>query len=181
MDSQHEGGGTRTHDLADKVSAGTRGLSRKTPLRRTGFPRKRTPEAGAKASPKDNGTTTGLRRRTPIKSRNAKRDGSLFPHRRDKAYCAWIRTLPCCVAGRGAWIDGGKERCAGRVECAHVITRGAGGYDRANTVALCTRHHRHQHDIGLDSFERVYEIDLTREALAALWRYPGAPTAGDAA
>jgi hypothetical protein len=117
-------------------------LERSTPLARTGR----------------------LPRRTRIKARNAKRGGSRFPKRRDPAYCAWIRTHPCVAAGRGDWIDGGKP-CAGRVECAHVVSRGAGGPDVANTVPLCTRHHREQHTIGIRSFETRYGLNLEMKAL----------------
>ena len=108
-----------------------------------------------------------LRRKTRIKARNAKRGGSRFPKRRDPAYCAWIRTLPCLLCDNLAvldWIDAGKP-CGGPVECAHVRSRGAGGPDVANTVPLCRKHHRQQHDIGIRSFERIYGISLELKAL----------------
>jgi hypothetical protein len=100
-----------------------------------------------------------------MKPRNAKTGGKRFPKRRDPAYCAWIRTLNCIFGDdRGDWHDGAKP-CAGRVECAHVQSRGAGGFDRANAVPLCTRHHRHQHDAGIKTFERIYGVSLTMHAI----------------
>jgi hypothetical protein len=116
---------------------------------------------------------------TPIKKRNAKRGGSRFPKRRDPAYCAWIRTLPCLLVGESPFA-GARITCAGRVECAHVRTRGAAGDDRGNTVPLCTRHHRQQHDAGIKSFELFYGLNLEWRADALLLTYraahPGAPT-----
>jgi hypothetical protein len=50
--------------------------------------------------------------------------------------------------------------CSGPIECAHVRTRGAGGDDRGNTVPLCRRHHRQQHDEGIKSFQAIYDLDL---------------------
>ena len=118
-------------------------LERSTPLARTGR----------------------LPRRTRIKARNAKRKGSRFPKRRDPAYCAWIRTLPCTADT--AW-------CSGRIECAHVVSRGAGGDDRGNTVPLCLRHHREQHSIGIRSFEQSFRFDLAAIAADLAGRYPAA-------
>jgi hypothetical protein len=97
--------------------------------------------------------TAGPTRRT----RKPKR----FADRRDEGYCRWIRTLICCVQGRMA----GAKPCVGWVECAHVVSRGAGGFDVANTVPLCTGHHRQQHAIGLRSFEKMYRISLANKAL----------------
>ena len=92
--------------------------------------------------------TGRLRRRAALRAKG----GSRFPKRRDPDYCAWIRTLPCAVIYAGD--------CAGRIECAHVTSRGAGGKDVGNTFAACTRHHREQHRIGISSFEAKYTIDL---------------------
>lgn len=101
-----------------------------------------------------------LKRTTALRKRGRK--GSRFPHRRDPAYCAWIRTHDCLI---------GRD-CAGRVECAHVKTRGAGGMDVANTVPLCTRHHREQHSHGIRTFERKYRVDLVTVALVFGTRQP---------
>jgi hypothetical protein len=57
-------------------------------------------------------------------------------------------------------IKAGVEVCRGSVECAHVKSKGAGGDDRGNCVPLCSRHHRHQHDLGIYTFQRRYGIDL---------------------
>lgn len=84
-------------------------------------------------------TKTGLRRKTPLKTKGRSR----FPHRREPSFLAWIRRFPCFALGVHA----------GRVEAAHVKTRGAGGDDVGGTVPLCTGHHRLQHAIGIRTFE----------------------------
>jgi hypothetical protein len=119
--------------------------------------------------------TGRLPRRTRMAAVNKRRKGSLFPKRRDPGYCAWIRTLECCVPERGRrnWIDGGRD-CAGRIECAHVRSRGAGGPDVANTVPLCTRHHREQHAIGIFTFQHRYGANLPAIASDLAERYPAA-------
>jgi hypothetical protein len=149
-------------------------LETRTPLRRSSpLPRGETP-----------------RTRTPIKKRNAKRKGSRFPHRRDPEYCAWIRLFSCPFdrsrmrfdppESELGWILLHKE-CDGPIECAHVKSRGAGGDDRGNTIPLCRRHHREQHDKGMASFQRLYGFDLAAlakrlEALSPGSAHPGAPT-----
>jgi hypothetical protein len=122
--------------------------------------------------------TTPLRRssplprgETPIKKRNAKRGGSRFPKRRDPAYCAWIRTLPCLL--REVLTADWRPACAGRVECAHVQSRGAGGDDVANTVPLCTHHHRRQHCLGIRGFQGLYGLRLAAIATRLANSYPG--------
>jgi hypothetical protein len=95
---------------------------------------------------------TRLASGTPPKARRGK--PKRFAARRDPAYCAWIRTLPC------AFADNVFHACAGRVECCHVVSRGAGGDDRGNTFPACTHAHRLQHSIGIASFETLYWVDL---------------------
>ena len=104
-----------------------------------------------------------------MRKRNAKRKGSRFPKRRDPAYCAWIRTLHC-EAQDGAWIDGCRP-CAGAIECAHVVSRGAGGADFGNCVPLCRSHHRQQHDFGIKTFQRMYGLYLPDIAAALALAY----------
>lgn len=131
---------------------------------------------------------------TPIRKRNAKRNGSRFPKRRDPAYCAWIRSLDCVARGTESaarrynnlrlahgqeaivavepWlILFGVRDCCGPVECAHVVSRGAGGDDVANTVPLCRAHHRQQHDKGIETFQRFYTLDLAAVAAELGQRY----------
>jgi hypothetical protein len=92
-------------------------------------------------------------RRTRIPIR--RRGGDRFPGRRDEAYRAAIRELPCLLAALG--------KCSGPVEAAHVQSRGAGGGDRGNLVPLCSGHHREkkfaQHHIGWPAFEQLHELD----------------------
>lgn len=109
-----------------------------------------------------------LKRKTRLKIKGRSR----FPKRRSPKYCAWIRSHPCLLAERiPGWIDG-DIGCGGRVECAHVISRGAGGHDVANTVPLCTRHHRQSHRIGQRTFEKMYDVSLELKALVFGARQP---------
>ena len=97
-------------------------------------------------------------RRTPLhpgRQRLQVKGESRFPHRRDPAYQAYIRGLPCAltthlrnltleeIAARGWWPCGSRPE-RDRVEAAHLQTRGAGGDDRGNLVPLCAAHHDEQ-------------------------------------
>lgn len=135
-----------------------------------------------------------LARQTPVKKVCRKRGGARFPHRRDPEYCRWIRTLGCVAGGSAAaaarladrfrakgeeppvstevWlILFGVKDCSGPIECAHVVSRGAGGDDRSNTVSLCRTHHRQQHDRGIKSFQAIYALDLAAIAAELGQRY----------
>jgi hypothetical protein len=93
-----------------------------------------------------------LARGAPLPKRNAKRGGHRFPKNVDEAYRGWIRGFTCAASGfRG---------CDGSVQAAHVRTRGAGGPDRGNLVPLCAKHHGLQHEMGIKSFEKQYDLDL---------------------
>jgi hypothetical protein len=145
--------------------------------------------------------TGRLPRHTRMAAKNAKRGGRRFPKRRDPAYCAWIRTLPCCVPAMtpeeamarcrresrpakwlGCWPQ---SRVGIQVladlgltmpisECAHVKAKGAGGDDVGNTVPMCMRHHRQQHAIGIKTFQATYGVDLAASASDIATRYPAA-------
>ncbi len=52
----------------------------------------------------------------------------------------------------------------GPIEFAHAKSRGAGGHD-SQGVSLCLVHHREQHDIGIETFQKKYRIDLFTIAL----------------
>lgn len=90
--------------------------------------------------------------------------------RRDQRSCpahrAWVRRHRCCVPG-----------CLGTpIECAHVRTGTDGGTalkpsDRW-AISLCLEHHREQHSIGEQAFERRYDIDLYDLALEFARRSP---------
>lgn len=41
----------------------------------------------------------------------------------------------------------------------------SGGYDQGNTVPLCRRHHRIQHNMGIESFQMRYIINLEKWAV----------------
>ena len=87
--------------------------------------------------------------------------GSRFKGKRDDAYRMFVRSQPCLI---GIF-------CLGVVEAHHVKTRGAGGADRDNLLALCGRHHSEWHTIGRRSFERRWGLDAAAEAVELGQRY----------
>jgi hypothetical protein len=91
---------------------------------------------------------------TRIKNRGRPR----FKEGRDPLWVTFIRGLPCILA------NSPHTECQGPSECCHVKARSTGGEDRSNTVPMCRKHHRRQHDMGIRTFQRVYGIDL--EAIA---------------
>ena len=58
----------------------------------------------------------------------------------DRAYIAWLHTLPCCADWSG-------RDCRGRIEAHHTGRRGMGQRAHDHTaIPLCTQHHRSWHD-----------------------------------
>lgn len=94
-------------------------------------------------------------RRKSLPPYNPKRRGS----ERERQFgdlAKWVRWRSCCVRG-----------CSRFAEPAHVRTRrnhGAwleiSGDLVCNIAPLCHVHHREQHAIGIDSFQRRYSLDL---------------------
>jgi hypothetical protein len=78
----------------------------------------------------------------------------------DEPYLDHIRAMRCLVHGRG---------CSGRVDPAHLKTRGSGGSDYT-AVPLCRLHHTEQEG-RTAAFNAKYGVDLWREAhrLAVEW------------
>ena len=69
---------------------------------------------------------------------------------------AWIRELPCEVAG-----------CPNRTEAAHVTARGMGGCNSSwrSLVPLCRIHHLELDvELGRDGFLDKYGVDLAERA-----------------
>lgn len=60
----------------------------------------------------------------------------------------WIRTLPCIACGTNY-----------RIEAAHAKSRGAGGTSD-HLVPLCHKCHRHQHQVGVQTFGDEHGFDL---------------------
>jgi hypothetical protein len=127
---------------------------KRTPLRRTGR----------------------LARTSRLRARGKPRFRSYTPNR---VFQHFVRTQGCVAH----WVQNeyplGKgfvsltirvSACAGRIEFAHLTSRGAGGKDEGNGVGLCTRHHREQHAIGIRSFEAKYGISLRVHA-ERLWAH----------
>ncbi len=61
--------------------------------------------------------------------------------------------------------------CMGQIECAHVRNRGNGGTWR-EIVPLCHRHHTEQHAVGVQTFHRLYGLDLAAIAAELAMRGP---------
>lgn len=87
---------------------------------------------------------------------NPARRRRTFILRFGEVYSGVIRSLPCSVPG-----------CHdSRVECAHVVSRGAGGV-ACHLAPLCVVHHS-EHDASARTFENRYRVDMRRIA-AHLW------------
>lgn len=108
-----------------------------------------------KPSPRPPKARTRIRRSPVKRGKKVKR----FAQLRDPGLCAFVRTLGCVIA----W------ECAGRTEVAHLKSRGAGGADRNNVIPLCTKHHREQHQIGIQSFGDRYFAFPNYLARHAVW------------
>lgn len=120
--------------------------------------------------------TAFKRRSKPMPARNSKR------HRRrkaeqDGAQAALVRCLPCAVCFRPRRYDEeflrnvrvgrqGGWWLTEKSEAHHCPTKGAGGKDK-DTMPLCTKHHRHFHNMGEKSFSERYGIDC-REVAAMI-------------
>ena len=94
-----------------------------------------------------------MRRRKPLK--RGKPPRRVNPGRKARLHAeafgdqaAHCRTLPCCIC-----------RAPPPSDPAHVRSRGAGGKDK-DTVPMCRQHHQDQHQIGIKTFQRIYEVDL---------------------
>lgn len=118
---------------------------------------------------------TPLKRKTRLKSGgslppvNRKRAGHRFPKGVDKALRVWVREQPCLLQGR--FLPWSLHICRGRIQAHHVRSRGAGGGDRGNLVALCQRAHQRGHAVGWKSFAAFWGIDLKAEAARLAARY----------
>lgn len=90
---------------------------------------------------------------------------------RAPAYLKWVRGCECAVTG-----------CCNRpIEAAHVRKglppHEAGGVSMKPhdkwALPLCDSHHRIQHSVGEDTFQRQYRVNM-KEAAKAHWReWPG--------
>lgn len=77
----------------------------------------------------------------------------------------WVRGFKCSVWRPGAFP---LQECIGSSEAAHVRSSGDGGVGLKPgdewAVSLCSHHHREQHQIGEQAFERKYAIDMKKLA-----------------
>jgi hypothetical protein len=110
---------------------------------------------------------TGMPQRTTrINPRNRKRHAKEV-ERTYGEYATFVTSQPCVIPGCGAWP----------VDPAHVKGGGAGMKSDAQFLApLCKvnvgrgyeGHHRESHRIGIETFQRKYNIDLDAAA-ASMW------------
>lgn len=71
----------------------------------------------------------------------------------DQDYLTWIRTQECALTGI-PW-----HQHMGRVEAAHMKSRGSGGSDRT-AIPLCTGGHNEQHRWGIGTWASHYEVKV---------------------
>ena len=97
-----------------------------------------------------------LRRKKGLRRSNPKRRAKLYREQYGE-HGAYVRDHGCVVG----------HRCGGQIQAAHVKSRGAGGTAR-DLVGMCALHHGESHAMGIQTFQKFYEIDLAAEA-ARLW------------
>ena len=103
--------------------------------------------------------------RTPIRARRKDPKRRRFAGRRCKPFREWVAEQRCVLR------DSFGHYCLGTVQCCHVKSRGAGGSDVGNCFPGCAVAHTRQHDMGIDSFQHYYDVDLPLIAarLAQSW------------
>ena len=128
-------------------------------------------------------TRSPMRKNGP---RTKRTGGNLFPGNVDKAYRAWIRSLPCILAGRARTtplvgnFGSSTERhyCFGRVQGCHVQSRATGGVDIGNMYPGCARAHDEQGQRGIPAFEQRWSVNLKAIATILEVEYRGVPHLG---
>jgi hypothetical protein len=77
----------------------------------------------------------------------------------------WVRAHKCCVPG-----------CEnGPIEFAHVRTAansGMGIKPAGFGLSLCSAHHSQSHSVGIETFQKLYKIDVIELAAAFVARSP---------
>jgi len=96
-----------------------------------------------------------LTRRKPPKS-GIKRNTDTV---KSRGHDQWIRGFPCAVQNSDCWE---------KIDAHHVLTRGAGNGDD-KLVPLCRFHHAQWHDMGRETFDKRYGVNLLKLA-AELWQ-----------
>lgn len=110
-------------------------------------------------------------RKRGVKKKNLSRGGKRFQGRAIPELREFVRSLDCLARRPTGVLWSGLPTCRGAVECAHVVSRGAGGEDFDNLVPLCTLHHQLSHQRGQRSFARDYGLNLKAAArkVTAQW------------
>ena len=92
----------------------------------------------------------GPKRKTEIRKVRPDRKRRLFVDQfGDVARVRWFQMQECAVPLCGGWPS----------ECAHVVSRGAGG-TAEDIIPLCAHHHTEQHAVGVQTFAGTYHMDL---------------------
>ena len=99
--------------------------------------------------------------RKPRLTLKPKAPGERFPERRHKLYREFIRVHDCVFKTHARTPVGRCYALPGRfkIECAHYVTRGAGGDDVGNCFPACAYHHDEQ-EAATGWFEKRYGLDL---------------------
>lgn len=105
------------------------------------------------------------------KKAKAKKDakpsrGAVAPKKKAEPWgpCANMARLLGCVV-RSCRLHGPPDRRpAGKIDAAHVESRGSGGKGWGNVVGLCRSHHREQGDTGIATFQKRHGLDLAELA-----------------
>lgn len=108
----------------------------------------------------------GFSRSRSSKEAKAKGRGAVAPKKKAEPWgpCANMARLLGCLVRSCALHGPPDRRPPGKIDAAHVESRGSGGKGWGNVVGLCRRHHREQGDVGIKTFAKRYRLDLEEAA-----------------
>lgn len=94
------------------------------------------------------------------------------------SHLRWVRGHECAIAGkqqtRGEWRLDHWHECEGRME-AHHVREGDHGHgmgqkpDDSTAVPLCASAHKRGHDMGWQTFEKEWRVNLS-DIAEQLWK-----------
>ena len=119
-------------------------------MKRTGWLKRSTEKARA-----------WIERRSPLPKVNRKRKAKLHAEQfGPPGFGDFVRSRGCVVARQMGSVAG----CLGPMQHCHRKSRAAGGKWRDNSFCACLAHHAEEHNMGQETFERAYGLDLDLEA-----------------
>lgn len=80
----------------------------------------------------------------------------------DRNWLDFVKTQRCAI--RYSIVE---HSCSGVIDPCHLTATGAHGSDYT-AVAMCRKHHSEQHQIGIETFQEKYKVNLWRDALMLL-------------